>query len=83
MDSLLGRLDGCSRSFYDYRDQDGVGRVYKVQRRSIHPAMSVCKEWGSLLFNEDVRVVSENQQMTDWLESFFSSTNFMNVAQGP
>ena len=67
--------------FYDYRDVDGVGRVYEVHRRSIHPAMRVCKEWGSLLLNEDVKVVSENQAVTDWLDSFFSSTNFMNAAQ--
>lgn len=32
--------------FYDYGDTDGVGRVYEVHRRSIHPAMRVCREWG-------------------------------------
>ena len=42
--------------FYDYRDKDGMGRVYAVHRRSIHPAMRVCKEWGSLLLNEEVQV---------------------------
>ena len=72
---------GARGDFYDYRDKDGVGRVYEVHRRSIHPAMRVCKEWGSLLLNEDVKVVSENQAVTDWLESFFSSTNFMSAAQ--
>lgn len=72
---------GARGDFYDYRDKDGVGRVYEVYRRSIHPAMRVCKEWGSLLLNEDVKVVSENQAVTDWLSSFFSSTNFMSAAQ--
>lgn len=67
--------------FYDYRDKDGVGRVYEVHRRSIHPAMRVCKEWGSLLLNEEVKVVCEYQAATDWINSFFSSTNFMNAAQ--
>lgn len=67
--------------FYDYRDKDGMGRVYEVHRRSIHPAMRVCKEWGSLLLNEEVKVVCENQGATDWINSFFSSTNFMNAAQ--
>ena len=67
--------------FYDYRDKDGMGRVYAVHRRSIHPAMCVCKEWGSLLLNEEVKVVCENQKATDWINSFFSSTNFMNAAQ--
>ena len=40
---------GARGDFYDYRDKDGLGRVYEVHRRSIHPAMRVCKEWGSLL----------------------------------
>ena len=67
--------------FYDYRDKDGMGRVYEVHRRSIHPAMRVCKEWGSLLLNEDVKVVCEDQTATDWINSFFSSTNFISQAQ--
>ncbi len=67
--------------FYDYRDKDGMGRVYAVHRRSIHPAMRVCKEWGSLLLNEEVKVVCDNQKATDWINTFFSSTNFMNSAQ--
>lgn len=36
----------ASGSFYDYRDTDGVGRPYEVHRRSIHPAMRACREWG-------------------------------------
>lgn len=34
--------------FYDYRDTDGIGRVYEVHRRSIHPAMRACREWGGV-----------------------------------
>ena len=67
--------------FYDYHDKDGMGRVYAVHRGSIHPAMRVCKEWGSLLLNEEVKVVCEDQKATDWINAFFSSTNFMNSAQ--
>ncbi|WP_261429963.1 hypothetical protein [Xiamenia xianingshaonis] len=67
--------------FYDYRDKDGMGRVYAVHRRSIHPAMRVCKEWGSLLLNENVQVVCEDQGATDWINGFFSTTNFMSAAQ--
>ena len=68
---------GARGDFYDYRDKDGLGRVYEVHRRSIHPAMRVCKEWGSLLLNEDVKAVCEDQKAADWIGSFFSSTNFM------
>jgi len=72
---------GARGDFYDYRDKDGLGQVYEVHRRSIHPAMRVCKEWGSLLLNKDVKAVCENQDATDWIGSFFSSTNFMAQAQ--
>lgn len=68
-------------SFYDYRDTDGFGRVYQVHRRSIMPAMRVCREWGSLLLNEKTQVVCEEQACTDFLDTFFSSTNFMSQAQ--
>ncbi len=72
---------GARGDFYDYRDKDGLGRIYEVHRRSIHPAMRVCKEWGSLLLNEDVKVVCDDQEATDWIGGFFSSTNFMAQAQ--
>lgn len=67
--------------FYDYRDTDGVGRVYEVHRRSLRPAMRVCREWGSLLLNEQVKVVCEDQGASDWLDSFFKTTNFFPNAQ--
>lgn len=72
---------GARGDFYDYRDTDGVGRVYAVHRRSLHPAMRVCREWGSLLLNENVRVVCGEQGATDWLGAFFSETGFMAAAQ--
>ena len=72
---------GARGDFYDYHDRDGLGRVYEVHRRSIHPAMRVCKEWGSLLLNENVKVVCDDQRATEWISSFFSSTNFMAQAQ--
>ena len=55
----------ASGSFYDYRDSDGFGRIYEVHRRSIHPAMRVCREWGSLLLNDKTQVVCEDQACTD------------------
>lgn len=67
--------------FYDYRDTDGFGRLYEVHRRSIHPAMRVCQEWGSLLLNDKTSVVCEDQACTDWLSSFFSANHFMPAAQ--
>ena len=67
--------------FYDYRDTDGFGRVYEVHRRSIMPAMRVCREWGSLLLDEKTTIACGEQACTDWLGSFLSSTNFWGRAQ--
>ena len=72
---------GATGDFYNYRDRDGFGRVYEVHRRSIHPAMRVCNEWGSLLLNDKTQVVCESQECTDWLEDFFKETGFMPAAQ--
>lgn len=67
--------------FYDYRDTDGVGRVYEVHRRSIHPAMRVCREWGSLLLNDRTQVACEEQACTDWLAAWMARTGFLASAQ--
>ena len=71
----------ASGSFYDYRDSDGFGRIYEVHRRSIHPAMRVCREWGSLLLNDKTQVVCEDQACTDWLQEYFTQTGFFPSAQ--
>lgn len=67
--------------FYDYRDTDGFGRLYQVHRRSIMPAMRVCREWGSLLLDEKTTIACGSQECTDWLGSFFSASNFWGRAQ--
>lgn len=71
----------ASGSFYDYRDADGFGRVYEVHRRSIHPAMRVCREWGSLLLNDKTQVVCGDRACTDWLAGYLARTGFMPAAQ--
>ena len=67
--------------FYSYKDTDGVGRVYEVHRRSIHPAMRVCREWGSLLLNDKTQVACEEQACTDWLAAWMARTGFLASAQ--
>lgn len=67
--------------FYDYQDTDGFGRVYEVHRRSIMPAMRVCREWGSLLLNENTLVACERQEATEWLSRFLASCGAWNGAQ--
>lgn len=67
--------------FYDYLDTDGAGRVYEVHRRSIHPAMRVCREWGSLLLNDKTQVACDDQACTDWLSAWMARTGFLAAAQ--
>lgn len=67
--------------FYDYKDMDGVGRVYEVHRRSIHPAIRVCREWGSLLLNDKTQVACDDQACTDWLAAWMARTGFLAAAQ--
>lgn len=58
--------------FYDYRDTDGFSRLYQVHRRSIMPAMRVCREWGSLLLDEKTTIACTSQECADWLGTFLS-----------
>lgn len=84
MEPHIREWDGWMRAegeFYDYRDTDGFGRVYQVHRRSIMPAMLVCREWGSLLLDEKTTIACDSQECTDWLGSFLSSMNFWGRAQ--
>ena len=84
MEPYIRAWDRWMRSlgdFYDYRDTDGVGRVYEVHRRSIHPAMRVCREWGSLLLNDKTTVACEEQACTDWLAGWMRRTGFLASAQ--
>lgn len=84
MEGHVRAWDGWMRAvgdFYDYRDTDGFGRLYEVHRRTIMPAMRVCREWGSLLLDEKTSVVCDEQACTDWLEGFFANRGFWGRAQ--
>lgn len=68
-------------SFYDYSETDAAGRCYKVHRRSIHPAMRMCEEWGSLLLNDKTVIDCGKQKCTDWLSGFLSRIHFLSLGQ--
>ena len=55
--------------------------MYEVHRRSIHPAMRVCREWGSLLLNDKTQVACDDQACTDWLAVWMARTGFLAAAQ--
>ena len=87
----LGEMEGHIRAwrdwmrgvgtFYDYQDSDGFGRLYQVHRRSIRPAMRVCREWGSLLMNDKTTVACDSQACTEWLAGYLGRTGFVGTAQ--
>ena len=87
VEDMEGHIAGWDRwmravgEFYDYRDTDGFGRVYEVHRRSIMPAMRVCREWGSLLLDEKTQVVCDAPECTKWLDGFLSQGGFWARAQ--
>ena len=64
-----------------YRDTDAFGRVYEVHRRSMMPAMRVCRELGSLLLDEKAQVVCDDQRATEFLDRCFAGCGFTSRAQ--
>lgn len=69
-------------SFYDYSTQDADRRLYKIHRRSVHPAKRVCREWASLLLNEKTTVQCEDQDCNEYLEDFYNRIGFWSRGQG-
>jgi len=57
---------------------DANNRLFKVHRRSIHPARRVSEEWSSLILNDDTTISTEDETCTEWLDDFYSSINFIN-----
>ncbi len=85
MAAHINRWDAWMRGtgeFYDYDDYDSEGRFYHVHRRSIRPAKRVCREWSSLLMDEQTSVQCENEACNEWLEGFLARSKFWSRGQG-
>ena len=85
MKGHVNRWDAWMRGkgeFYDYDDVDSEGRRYHVHRRSVRPAKRVCREWSSLLMDEQTSVQSEDEACNEWLEGYLSSIKFWSRGQG-
>lgn len=67
----------------DFWDWDEIfnGVHHRVHRRSIHPAKRVTKEWGTLLMDEETRVVCDNEACTEWLDSYYDRIGFFTKGQ--
>ena len=76
MDEWIASWDAWMASrgdFHDYRYTDGFGRVFEVHRRSIKPAMRVCQEWASLLFNDKTTISCDSLEF--WLAAGYNQPN--------
>lgn len=71
------RADGA---FWNRRETDGI-RVYQVKRRTVKPAKRVCREWASLLLNEDTLVNCEEETCNEWLNEYLNVIKFWSRGQ--
>lgn len=70
----------ASGDFWNKIGTDGK-RTYKIKRRSIKPAKRVCREWASLMLNEDTQINCENKICNDWLSDYFKRIKFWSKGQ--
>lgn len=76
------RWMGATGDFYDCNKSDQSGHIYKYHRLSCHPARSVCREWASLMLNDNTSVSTEDETCTEWINDYYSSTGFYTRGQG-
>lgn len=62
--------------FYRMNGIGADGRRYRVKRRSIRPASRVCREWASLLLNDETSVQCGDEACNEWLADYFNRVNF-------
>lgn len=63
----------------EYTTQQGLRR--SRDRLSLHPARRVCREWASLLLNEDTEVSCEAPDANAWLHAHLDRCNFWPTGQ--
>lgn len=68
-------------SFWDYEDRDSSGRTFKMHRRSIKPAKRVCKEWASLMLNEQTVISTADETCNEFIAESFKRLNFFPYGQ--
>jgi len=73
----------CARDdFYKVPYTTTGGRKRKRPRWTLHPARRVCREWASLLLNEDTGISVEAPKANEWLQSWLDSSEFWLSGQG-
>lgn len=88
---LSGSMKGYIQKWYAW--YTGDHRFYKVkyvsadkkrkerQRYSLRPARKVCREWASLILNEDTQISVEDEQANAWLQEYLDKSGFWVLGQ--
>lgn len=66
--------------FWDYTERDG-DTVYRVHRKTVHPAQRVSDEWASLILNDDTLISTDDETCTEWLSDYLEHVNFTGKGQ--
>lgn len=66
---------GFVQSFHVYTQYNGRKHI-KRHRASLNMAKKVCEDWANLLLNEKLTVTTDDEALTDTVNSIFDSNNF-------
>lgn len=72
--------DGDAKDFYSVEYTAGDKKKTR-KRLSLKPARRACREWASLLLNEDTEVSCEANNANEWLADYLERTAFWTVGQ--
>lgn len=62
--------------FYKVSYVSANRRKNQRKRYSLRPARKVCKEWASMLLNEDTEISVENKSANEWLQEYLDEAGF-------
>ncbi len=85
MASRIAEWWGWYTSTAGFYDQDvlvGEGRTMHRHRLTIHPARRVCREWASLLLNDDTTIAADDADADTWLKGWAADTSLVQRGQG-
>lgn len=75
MTEWLEWYQGHVPTWHDYTIYNGSKRVAR-QRESMHMAKQVCQDWASLLMNERLEIIAEDDTMNAILQETFEANDF-------
>ena len=85
MAAHIGMWWGWYTSTADFYDQTvvvGDGKVMRRHRLTIHPARRVCREWASLLLNDETTISASSPEADGMLREWLRATGLVQRGQG-